>query len=63
MTSRTIKKLSISENASIKEAMRTIDEGQIGTAFVVDSENKLIGLIRDGDIRGAIFGGMDIKSS
>ena len=56
-----LEKILIDENITIKDAMRTIDLGLIGTAFVVDENQKLLGIIRDGDIRSGVLSGMDIK--
>ena len=37
-----------------KDVIKTISEKGIGVAFVKDRDNKIIGLITDGDIRRAI---------
>ena len=44
----------ISEDASMEDALREIDRVQLGTTFVLKSDNKLAGIITDGDIRRCI---------
>lgn len=51
----------VNKNSSIKEAMRVIDCGGRGIAFVVDKNNILFGVITDGDIRRAIIKGANIE--
>ena len=38
-------------NSTIKEALKIIDSGAMRIALVVDSNNKLLGTLSDGDIR------------
>ena len=45
----------IQANTKVKEAILTISEGRLGTAVIVDSEGRLIGLLSDGDIRRALM--------
>ncbi len=45
----------VSEETLVKEAILTISEGRLGTALLVDQENRLLGLISDGDIRRALL--------
>lgn len=49
------KKVIISPEASIREAIRTIDAGALQIALVVDAENKLQGTVTDGDVRRGIL--------
>ncbi len=56
-----IAKLTVNENDSIKTTMRAIDNGALGIAFVVDARGKFVGLVTDGDIRGAILRGVQIE--
>lgn len=51
------------ENASIKEAMRIIDNGGLSIAFVVDDQKKLLGTVTDGDIRKAIMQGTSLEKN
>ena len=45
---------------SIKETMRIIDRSGLGVAFIVDKEERLLGVVTDGDIRRAILKGVNI---
>lgn len=56
-----INKIIVNQNATIKEAMRIIDQGAIRTALVVDENNRLCGIVTDGDIRRGILSGVDIE--
>jgi len=57
-----ISTLIVSMGSSIKETMRVIDRGAIGTAFVVDARGKLVGSITDVDIRQIILKGADVNT-
>lgn len=57
-----ISRIRVSSNASIKEAMKTIDRGGLGIAFVIDKNRRLLGVVSDGDIRKAILQGVEIGS-
>ena len=50
-----VEPLIISQNATILEALRIIDENALGVAFAVDEQLKLVGVITDGDIRRALL--------
>lgn len=56
-----IAKLTVNENDSIKTAMRAIDNGALGIAFIVNAEGRFVGLVTDGDIRGAVLRGVKIE--
>jgi arabinose-5-phosphate isomerase len=45
----------ISKNTKIKDAILAISEGRLGTAIIVDEEQKLLALLSDGDIRRALM--------
>jgi len=45
----------VSRDTLVKEAILTISEGRLGTALLVDENQKLLGLISDGDIRRALL--------
>ena len=47
----------VSEGTSTQEAVETIDSGKLGTALVTSSQNKLSGIITDGDIRRLVASG------
>ncbi|MBF0385758.1 MAG: NAD-dependent epimerase/dehydratase family protein [Candidatus Omnitrophica bacterium] len=56
------KNVLIKQNASIKEAMRSIDHSGLRAVYVVDNENRLLGVVSDSEIRKSIIKGKDIKS-
>ena len=45
----------IKKDAKVKDAILTISEGRLGTALIVDEDEKLIALMSDGDIRRALL--------
>lgn len=53
----------VNKDSSIKETMQAINRTGLGTAFVVDENKKLFGVVTDGDIRRAILRGIDIEKS
>jgi len=55
-----ISDISIDQDSTIKDVMRTIDKNGIGMALITEN-NKLTGLVTDGDIRRAIIEGNDIN--
>ncbi len=61
MEDNKLKNLLANKDSSIKETMAIIDKNLLGMAFIVDENNKLFGLVTDGDIRGAILKGVDIE--
>lgn len=56
-----INKILLNKNVTIKEAMKAIDIGAIKTALVIGDDNKLCGVVTDGDIRRGILRGVDIQ--
>lgn len=48
--------------ASLQEVIQTIDQGAAQIALVANAENKLLGVITDGDIRRAILRNESLKS-
>ncbi len=56
------KKILVNPENTIKEVMRSIDLSGFGIALIVDNENKILGVITDGNIRRSIIGGIDIDS-
>lgn len=61
MKNKKIKNLLAGETASIKRAMRIIDQGGLGIALVVDKDKKLLGIVTDGDVRRAVLKGISIE--
>lgn len=54
------KKAVIPPTASVRDTIRTIDEGAIQIAFVVAGDQRLLGTVTDGDIRRAILRGVSL---
>jgi len=52
----------VRDDASILEAMRSINAGTVEIAIVVDEDGRLVGLLSDGDIRRAILNGFTLES-
>lgn len=50
-----LKALSIPENATLETALRCIEEGTHGIAFVCDRNGRVLGTLSDGDIRRALL--------
>ena len=57
---RDYKELLIGPTALISEAAKIIDSGQLGIALVSDSQNRLIGIVTDVDIRKGLVRGITI---
>lgn len=53
----------ITENASLKDAMKKMDKVGSKNLFVIDAEKKLLGALADGDIRRWILKGGSIKEA
>ena len=51
----------VSPQAAILEAVAVIDANRQGAALVVDAEQRLAGVITDGDIRRAVLAGVDLQ--
>ena len=50
-------------NSTIKEALKIIDSGAIRIALVVDSDNKLLGTLSDGDIRRGLLKNLSLDDT
>ena len=55
---KTIEKIKLKPDSSIKEALIAIDSGAMKIAVVVDDEGGLYGVLTDGDIRRGLLKGM-----
>jgi dTDP-glucose pyrophosphorylase len=55
--------LVVTENITIKEALKIIDNGAIRIALVVDENNKLLGTLSDGDIRRGLLKNYTLEDS
>lgn len=53
----------VKADATIKEALETIDQGAMRIAVVVDTNNVVIGTISDGDIRRGLLKKLNLDSS
>ena len=51
----------LKEKNTIKEAMKCIDRGGLRVAFIINKEEKLLGVITDGNIRRALLEGKDFN--
>ncbi len=45
----------VSQETKIKDAIIAISQGRLGTVLITDTENKLVALLSDGDIRRALL--------
>ncbi len=54
------KRLTMRPEATIKEAMRIIDDGAIKMALITDAAGVLLGTVTDGDIRRGILRGLSV---
>ena len=56
-----LKKLVITSNSDLKKALKLIDLNALGLLFVVNTKNKIVGVITDGDIRRHILNDNDLE--
>ncbi len=57
-----IGKCCVSITGSLLDGMRAIDAGGTGIALVVDSTERLVGTLTDGDVRRAVLGGVGLDA-
>ena len=57
------KKLIISENCTIRDAMNILNDMPLGIVMLIESNQKLVGVVTDGDIRRALLKGFSMESS
>src|SRR5262245_29611523 len=55
-------KLLIGPTATVRQAIEAIDAGSMQIAFVVEADNRLLGTVSDGDVRGAILRSVDLNA-
>ena len=60
---KNIEKIKITNDSTIKQALKIISDGAIQIAIVVDKKGKLLGTLTDGDIRRGFLKGLNINSS
>jgi len=51
----------VNEKKTIKEAIKIIDQCALGIAFIIDDDNKFVGVVTDGDIRRALIKGTSLE--
>lgn len=56
-----LSQLIINQECSIKQAMIRMNDHCLDTVFVVDSDNTLIGVVTNGDIRRGLLGGKNLN--
>lgn len=57
------KQVLIKPDTPLKEAIKQMDKAALQVLMVVDDEDKLLGIVTDGDIRRTIINGIDFKES
>lgn len=60
---RNIDNIKLKINSTIRDALKIIDNGKLKLALIVNKNEKLIGIISDGDIRRGLLKGLDLNSS
>ncbi|MDQ7047921.1 MAG: nucleotidyltransferase family protein [Sulfurovum sp.] len=60
---KNFEKIRLYPKSTIKEALRIIDSGAMKIGLVLDSENKLLGTLTDGDIRRGLLNGLTLDAS
>jgi len=59
--SKRYKEVLVTPDMSLKEAIKQMDKATLQVLIVVDNEDKLLGIVTDGDVRRAIINGIDFK--
>jgi dTDP-glucose pyrophosphorylase/predicted transcriptional regulator len=57
------KHILIGPDSSVRDALRSIDEGGVQIVLVVDPDQKLLGTLSDGDVRRGLLAGATLDSS
>ncbi len=52
----------LNQKATIKDVLRSLDESGLQVSLILDTQNKLLGIVTDGDIRRAILSGKSLES-
>ena len=60
---KTVQNLHLPLGATIRQAMKTIDDGALGIAFVIDQNSQFIGTLSDGDIRRGLLNDMSLDEA
>ena len=51
----------VTEETTLQDAIRNLNDSSLQIALVVSSSNRLIGTVTDGDIRRGLLGGMQLN--
>ena len=62
MISEKCKKILVKPTLSLKEALKQMDKTALQVLVVVDEEDRILGIVTDGDMRRAIIKGFDFKT-
>jgi len=62
MISEKCKKILVKPGISLKAALKQIDKSALQVLIIVDEEDKILGIVTDGDMRRAIIKGLDFKT-
>ena len=62
MISEKCKKILVKPGISLKAALKQIDKSALQVLIVVDEEERILGIVTDGDMRRAIIKGLDFKT-
>ena len=54
--------LAVRPNATLLDALRAINDGRCGIAFVCDATGRVVGTVADGDVRRALLAGKTLDS-
>ena len=57
-----VKEITLGPDNSIKDALQRLDKTGIGTLFVANENNVLIGILTDGDIRRALLNNISLDN-
>ncbi len=63
MISEKCKKILVKSRLSLKAALKQIDKSALQVLVVVDEEDRILGIVTDGDMRRAIIKDLDFKTS
>lgn len=58
-----IKNIIINPSTSVKQALEAMDDGGMQIVLVIDGENRLVGLITDGDLRRAVLNDLKLDAN
>ncbi|MGZ5538241.1 MAG: CBS domain-containing protein, partial [Chthoniobacterales bacterium] len=56
-----VKRLMLPQGSSLGAAIRAMDAARCGIVLVVDEDERLVGVVTDGDARRAILSGVELS--